>query len=137
MKTLFNYYVIFLMLFSMSCRKNADAFVEPMAVPIYSLEFTQNGNYKTVQRKLTFGEGTLLKGYNGKILFSNEDLLNTSYIFETEGSLNRLDLVLRIKENGSSETTQFGLKIFKNGKQIINVSHTASGNATKDHRISI
>lgn len=78
-----------------------------------------------------------MKGYNAKILFPNEDLTNHSYTFESEGAPSKLNLVLRIEDNGSSKITQFGFKVVKNGKQVMNVSHTAKGNATKEHRIGI
>ena len=71
------------------------------------------------------------------MLFSNEDLSNPSYVFETEGASGKLKLVLRIEDNGSSEITQFGFKVFKNGKQVLNMSQSASGNATKEFSINL
>lgn len=137
MKKLINLSIILLLLTTVSCKKTADPIIEPVTVPVYKIEFTQGENYKTVKKSLEFGEGILLKGYNGKVLFSNEDLPNPSYVFETEGTPSQLNLVLRIEDNGSSEITQFGFKVFKNGKQVMNVSHSASGNAYKEHRISL
>ncbi len=137
MKKIINYSVIFLMLTVMSCKKDIELTNEPIPVPIYRIEFTQGENYKLVQKRLEFGAGIKLQGYNGKVLFLNEDLPNPSYVFETEGVASKLNLLLRIEDNGSSEVTQFGFKVFKNGKQVMNVTHSASGNATKEHRISI
>jgi hypothetical protein len=137
MKKLFNLSVVLILLTMVSCKKNADPIIEPSTVPVYRIEFIQGDNYKTVKKSLEFGEGTLLKGFNGKIIFKNEDLPNPSYVFETEGTPSKLNLVLLIEDNGSSEITQFGFKVFKNGKQVMNVSHSASGNANKEHRINI
>jgi hypothetical protein len=120
-----------------SYKKNSDPTIELSTIPVYRIEFTQGENHKTGKKSLEFGEGTLLKGYNGKIIFKKEDLPNPSYVFQTEGTPSKLNLVLRIEDNGASEITQFGFKVFKNGKQVINVSHSESGNANKEHRISI
>jgi len=137
MKKFISYSVIFLILILTSCKKDTDSIVEPSPVPTYKLEFTQGENYKTVRKQLEFEKGTLLKGYNEKVLFSNEDLSNPSYVFETEGATGKLKLVLRIEDNGSSEITQFGFKVFKNGKQVLNLNQAASGNATKEYKINI
>ncbi|SEJ41803.1 hypothetical protein SAMN04487995_4592 [Dyadobacter koreensis] len=137
MKRFLSYSVIFLILILTSCKKNTDPIIEPSPVPTYKVEFTQGENYKTVRKKLEFEKGTLLKGYNDKVLFSNEDLSNPSYVFETEGASGKLKLVLRIEDNGSSEITQFGFKVFKNGKQVLTMNQSASGNATKEYLISI
>jgi hypothetical protein len=137
MKKLINLSVFLLTLTMVSCKKNSDPTIEPITAPVYRIEFTQGENYKTVKKSLEFGEGTLLKGFNGKIIFKNEDLPNPSYVFETEGTPGKLNLVLHIEDNGASEITQFSFKVFKNGKQVMSVSHSASGNANKEHRISI
>lgn len=137
MKMLINYSAFFLLLTVMSCTKNSDPTIEPATVAVYKIEFMQGENYKTVQKQLEFGEGTLLKGYNGKTLFLNNDLPNPSYIFETEGAPSKLSLVLRIEDNGSSEITQFGFKVFRNGKQVMNAIHRTSGNADKRYFVNI
>jgi len=137
MKKLINYFVVSLVLIVMACKKNSDPTIDPANFPVYKIEFTQGENYKTVKKQLEFGEGTLLKGYSGKILFLNEDFPNPNYIFETDGTPNKLNFVLRIEDNGSSEITQFSFRVFKNGKQVMNVTHAASGNATKEYLISI
>jgi hypothetical protein len=137
MKRFISYSVIFLILILTSCKKDTDPVVEPSPVPTYKVEFTQGENYKTVRKQLEFEKGTLLKGYNEKVFFSNEDLSNPSYVFETEGASGKLKLVLRIEDNGSYEITQFGFKVYKNGKQVLTMNQSASGNATKEYLISI
>jgi hypothetical protein len=137
MKKLINFSVTLLLLSVMACSKHFDPAIELNMVPIYRIEFKQDENYEMVDRQLIFEEGMLLKGYNGKVVFTNEDLSNPGYIFETEGAPSNLHLILRIESTGSSNSTQFSFKIFKNGKHVMNVTHLASGNATKEYRISI
>ncbi|SEJ74390.1 hypothetical protein SAMN05216327_11813 [Dyadobacter sp. SG02] len=122
--------------FFMSCKKD-----EPSPTmteePAFTFQFTQGKNFQALKKSLEFEAGTKLKGYDDKILFLNEELPDSLYTFQTEGAPQKFKVTLHVSDNGTQDYTQFKFRVLKKGKQVLNMSHVASGAAEKSFVVDL
>jgi hypothetical protein len=103
----------------------------------FTFQFTQGQNFQALMKSLEFEPGTKLKGYDGKVVFRNEDLPDSIYTFQTEGALKKFKVTLHVSDNGEQKYTQFKFRVLKQGKQVLNMSHMASGAAEKSFVVDL
>ena len=132
----YRHLLAFVIVLVMSC-KNEDPTPGMDKEPGFTFQFTQGRNFQTLKRSLEFEPGTQLKGYEGKVIFLSEDLPDSLYTFQTEGSPQKLKVTLHISDNGVQDYSRFKFKVLKQGKQVLNMSHVASGAAEKSFVVDL
>lgn len=120
----------------MACKKD-DPSTAVAEEPAFTFQFTQGNNFQALKKSLEFEAGTKLKGYDGKVLFLNEELPDSLYTFQTEGAPQKFKVTLHVSDNGAKGYTQFKFRVLKRGRQVLNMSHVASGSAEKSFEVDL